>query len=207
MSNLSNLSKSYKSIINNDKWEKTHGEWDVLSLKSEDMETENEYPTRESFISELAYAMNDHDIDDDQYLNLTQQIISVVQREDYSWGEKWPAEGDEVILVDTIPSREAYDQMKEFADNMSDIRISKELYRAMNKRHPFSAFRYAAERTGVIQQWYQWIDRWENEKAEAWMRENGVDFVDGKIVADGKHTQTWFWDDEEFDTDNDEENY
>ena len=27
-------------------------------------------------------------------------------------------------------------------------------------------------------------------------RENGVDFKDGKIVADGKHTFVWSWDDE-----------
>ena len=48
------------------------------------METESRYKTRESFISDLAFAMSDHDIMEDQYLNLTQQIVSVIQREDYS---------------------------------------------------------------------------------------------------------------------------
>ena len=74
--------------------------------------------------------------------------------------------------------------------------ITKELYHALEKRHPFSAFRYAAESTGVIQQWYQWRDHWQNEQAEEWMHENGVDFKDGKIVADGKHTFVWSWKDE-----------
>ena len=60
------------------------------------METESRYKTRESFISELAFAMSDHDIQEDQYLNLTQQLLSVILREDYSWGKKWPAEGDEL---------------------------------------------------------------------------------------------------------------
>lgn len=67
-------------------------------------EIKSRYSTRESFISELAFAMSDHDIQEEQYLNLTQQNLSVILREDYSWGKKWPAEGDEVIFVDKTPS-------------------------------------------------------------------------------------------------------
>lgn len=115
------------------------------------METVSRYNTRESFICELAFAMSDHDILEDQYLNLTQQMLSVIQREDYSWGKKWPAEGDEVILVDRTPSWEAFRQMEEFADSITDSRITRRLYNALGKRHPFSTFRYAAEQTGVIQ--------------------------------------------------------
>ena len=40
--------------------------------------TESRYKTRESFISELAFAMSDHDIQEDQYLNLTQQMRRVL---------------------------------------------------------------------------------------------------------------------------------
>jgi len=166
--------------------------------------TESRYKTRESFVSELAFAMSDHDIQEDQYLNLTQQLLSVIQREDYSWGKKWPAEGDEVILVDKTPSWEAFHQMEEFADSMTDNRVARQLYNALEKRHPFSAFRYAAEETGVVQQWYQWRDRWQNEQAEEWMREHGVDFKDGRIVADGKYTHIWSWEDEDLDSDYDE---
>lgn len=49
-------------------------------------EIKSRYSTRESFISELAFAMSDHDIHEEQYLNLTQQNLSVILREDYSWG-------------------------------------------------------------------------------------------------------------------------
>ena len=170
------------------------------------METRSRYKTRESFISELAFAMSDHDIQEDQYLNLTQQMLSVIQREDYSWGKKWPAEGDEVIFVDKTPSWDAFRQMEEFADSINDNRITRQLYSALDKRHPFSAFRDAAERTGIIQQWYQWRDRWQNSQAEEWMRENGVEFKEGRIVADGKHTHIWSWEDEDLDFDYDDEN-
>lgn len=171
------------------------------------METiENRYETRQSFINELAFAMNAN-FENEQYLDLTQQIISFIQRQDYSWGKKWPVEGDEVILVDRIPSWESYHQMEEFADSLTDIRISRELYKALSKRHPFSAFRYAAEQTRVIQQWYEWRDRWQSAKAEEWMRENGLDFKDGRIISDGKHTSIWSWEDEELDFDYDDESF
>ena len=54
--------------------------------------------------------------------------------------------------------------MEEFADSIADSRITRELYHVLEKRHPFNAFRYAAESTGVIQQWYQWRDHWQNDK-------------------------------------------
>ena len=97
--------------------------------------------------------------------------------------------------------------MEEFADSLTDIRISRELYKSLSKRHPFSAFRYAAEQTGVIQQWYEWRDRWQSAKAEEWMRENGLDFKDGRIISDGKHTSIWSWEDEELDFDYDDESF
>ena len=96
--------------------------------------------------------------------------------------------------------------MEEFADSMTDDRVARQLYNALDRRHPFSEFRYAAEKTGVIQQWYQWRDRWQNEQAEEWMHEHGVDFKDGKIVADGKHTSIWSWENKHLDPVFDDEN-
>lgn len=87
--------------------------------------------------------------------------------------------------------------MEKFADNISDERIRLQLYRALEKRHPFGEFRYAAERTGVIQQWYDWRDQWQKDQAEEWMRDYGVDFKDGRVVADKKHVLIWSWEDEE----------
>lgn len=160
-------------------------------------ESNKRYNSRQDFVSELAFTLNNHDIGEDQYLNVTQQVLSVIQREDYSWGKKWPAEGDEDIPVDKLPTWIAFCQMEEFAGSISDERISCQLYRALEKRHPFGEFRYAAERTGVIQQWYDWRDRCQKEHAEEWMRDNGVDFKDGRIVCDGNHSFVWSWDDED----------
>ncbi len=43
----------------------------------------------------------------------------------------------------------------------------------------------------LIQQWYQWRDHWQNEQAEEWMHENGVDLGGGRIVTNGKNTFVW----------------
>lgn len=52
------------------------------------MEEKNSpYSTRESFISELAVAMSVYNICEDQYLNLTQQNLLFVQRENTVWDE------------------------------------------------------------------------------------------------------------------------
>jgi hypothetical protein len=158
----------------------------------------NSTKIRKIFLEELAFALTDHDILEDQYLNLTQQTVSTIQREDYSWGQKWPAEGDEVIRVEKIPTRKSYNQMEAFADSIMDERIRRQLYHALEKRHPFGEFRYAAERTGVIQQWYDWRSRWQDEQAEEWMRDNGIDYKNGRIVSDGKHTFIWSWDNDEY---------
>ena len=48
------------------------------------------------------------------------KLVPNILREDYSWGKKWPAKGDEVILMDKTPSWKAFHLMEEFADSISD---------------------------------------------------------------------------------------
>lgn len=57
------------------------------------------------------------------------------------------------------------------------------LYRALNRRHPFSNFRYAVDDTDLLQGWYHFRDDWYKDKAEEWMDDNDVDFKDGCITA------------------------
>jgi hypothetical protein len=45
-------------------------------------------------------------------------------------------------------------------------------------------------------------NRWQKEQAEEWMRDNGVDFKDGRIVCDGNHSFIWSWEDEDDEIDN-----
>jgi len=169
----------------------------IIRIKNDKEKMEKEYASRDNFVEELAYALNDHDVMEVQYLNLTDQSIFWYPNDVDSWGERWPAEGDEVIPLEIIPTWKAFRQMEEFAESIKDRKAAHALRLALEKRHPFSAFRYAAERTGVIQQWYQWRDSWQKEQAEEWMRDHGVDFKDGKVVADKKYTQTWHYEDDE----------
>jgi len=60
-----------------------------------------------------------------------------------------------------------------------------------NSTAEFLIFQAEAKEQGVEVYYH-----WQNEQAEEWMHENGIDFKDGKIVADGKHTFVWSWEDE-----------
>ena len=56
------------------------------------------------------------------------------------------------------------------------------LFRALKKQHPFAAFRNAVERANLLDQWYAFRDEEYRKQAQEWLDDNGIDFVDGRIV-------------------------
>ena len=56
------------------------------------------------------------------------------------------------------------------------------LFNALRKRHPFRAFREAVERAGLQQKWYDFMDEEYVRLAEEWLKDNDIDFVDGKVA-------------------------
>ena len=84
----------------------------------------------------------------------------------------------QLIEIDHLPSYEDYGLMEGFATRHDNDR----LFRALEARHPFRAFRNAVEAEGLLEEWYAERDRFHNMKAQEWLDENGIAFVDGKIV-------------------------
>lgn len=79
--------------------------------------------------------------------------------------------------------------MEDFADQQSEPHADK-LYRALRQRHPFSHFKSTLDNLGLTNQWYRFKKKWLAQRAEEWLRDEQVDFIDGKVVARG-HTLTW----------------
>ncbi len=77
--------------------------------------------------------------------------------------------------------------MEAFADEQPRP-IAEKLYRALSGSRPFARFKAAADVLDLLQDWYDYQNKWYIEKAEEWMRENGVDFEDGKVVCTGSGT-------------------
>ncbi len=154
--------------------------------------------SREQLVSEIANALETHFDEGCFYLSITEQKISLnappsIVGEDCVW----PHEGDKVIRIEPLSSRESFGAMGEFADTQPP-KIADKLYRALSGGRPFARFKSAVDILELLQDWYAFKDKWYDEKAEEWLRDEGVDFVDGKVVATGR-TLTWGEDEDEYD--------
>ena len=129
------------------------------------------------------------------YLNLTEQEIGPNCPAEYVGEENnWPHDGDEVIRIEPLSSDEAFVAMEEFADRQTQS-VSDKLYRALDGRLPFSLFRETLANIGLLDEWYEFKNGWYAQKAEEWLREEIVDFRDGKVVC-SDNTLTWIEDEE-----------
>lgn len=144
-----------------------------------------EIKSRKELISEIALALQTNYDEGCFYLNLTTQEVGFHAPASFV-GEDciWPHMGDEVIRIDPLESWESFRSMVDFADGQSPKNADK-LYRALNGSRPFARFKAAVDILDLLKEWYAFKDKWFEERAEEWLHENGVDFLDGKIVAKG----------------------
>lgn len=161
--------------------------------------------SKEQLINEIADALSDHSYDaygNFWYISITKQEINMRIDSVYTGVDSDPDDGEEIVKIEPLPSREGFEIMEDFV-GAHPGRSQTYLYKALSKRHPFSAFRDAVENCGFLQQWYDWKNDAMKEKALDWMHFNDVDFKDGKIVALG--TQTWLRDEDDSAEDEDTE--
>lgn len=144
-----------------------------------------EIKSREELIDEIAYALQQRYeyIDAFNYIDITNCNVRMSIDDIVTVGELFPKDGEAIVRIEPLESRESFGCMEDFADQVTDKRKQEHLYRALNRRHPFSNFRYAVEDTGLLQDWYHFRDEWYKQKAEEWMDDNDVDFKDGRITA------------------------
>ena len=162
----------------------------------------HENRSKERLVREIADAMQSYtnEFGNRWFLNLTEQEVGI--RVDPYYCDPdclWPNDGDEVVEIDRVPSREAFRAMEAFADEQPE-RVANKLYRALSGNRSFARFKAAADVLDLVEEWYDYQNNWYKEKAEEWMQENGVSFNGEKIVSTGR-VMTWFEDreDEEYD--------
>jgi hypothetical protein len=161
------------------------------------MDERSRVKSREELVERVAEGLEFHsdiDLDSGWYVDLTDQTVELHVGPEYGDSE-WPKVGDVVVGIDPLPSYEKFHSMEEFADKQPK-EISAKLWRALDGRRPFARFRVAVEMLGLLKEWYAFRDAWFIERAEEWLRDYDVDFVDGKIVCSGK-TQTWMGEEED----------
>ena len=99
--------------------------------------------------------------------------------------------GHELVEIEPKDSHEGYELMERFAESRPDAEAEK-LFQALNRRHPFSTFRYAVEDLGILQEWYDFKNKALEELAEERLRDHGIEFKDGKIVCTKSENITVF---------------
>lgn len=155
-----------------------------------------EIKSREELMDEIAYALQERYeyIDAFNYIDIANQLVRISVDDITVCDELFPKDGEAIVRIEPLESRESFGCMEDFADQVTDKRKQEHLYRALNRRHPFSNFRYAVEDTGLLQDWYNFRDEWYKDKAKEWMDDNDVDFKDGRITA--KNPEMFHRDDE-----------
>lgn len=94
-----------------------------------------------------------------------------------------PAPNEDYIVVNPLKSWEVFRGMERFVDVVENPEVQNALSRGLSRNHPFANFRYAVEDAGLMQQWNAFHSSWLMEQAEEWLRDHGVDFVDGHVTA------------------------
>ena len=98
--------------------------------------------SREKLIAELGDALDGANESSWPYVDLTDQSVDVHVNRDYCGDEcEEDIEGHELVEVEPVSSREAFNVMERFADSRPEAQRNS-LFDALNRRHPFSTFRY-----------------------------------------------------------------
>lgn len=142
--------------------------------------------SREKLIAELGEMLDMANQNKWPYVDLTDQCVEVHVDRDYSDAEiEEGLEGHELVDIEPLSSREAFEVMEDFANSRLDDQCNR-LFDALSRRHPFSTFRYAVEQLGILQDWYAYKNEAYEKIAEEKLDDYGVDFEDGKIVCKNK---------------------
>lgn len=97
------------------------------------------------------------------YNRMTQEI-DVLEPFDHDW------EDDEHLeLIPCKDSREMYEVMVEFSQQFEG-EIEQALFLALNGRKPFLAFKDAADKVGVLNQWYDFEYAYAKEQMRKWLK-------------------------------------
>lgn len=148
--------------------------------------------SKKDLLEEIGIALNSHGMEEKFFLDLTIQDI-VPYPEDilepgYRYSEFDTSLSKEeiqevrkkhrLIEIDAISSHIGFRLMEEFAEQHDN----EWLFRALKKQHPFATFRNAVERANLLDQWYAFRDEAYGKLAQEWLDDNGIDFVDGRII-------------------------
>ena len=159
----------------------------------------------EKLVSEFAQELDMSNMEAWPYVDLTDQSVGTHINAAYADPTcEEDLNGHELVEIEPKSSREGYAFMERFAETRPEAQSDK-IYQALNRRHPFSTFRYAVEDLGILQEWYDFKNKALEELAEERLRDYDIEFRDGKIVCTNPENITVFECETECETEEEED--
>jgi len=132
----------------------------------------------------------------------TNEIKSIIDPDDlYSEEEHWKEDLDEIennwenyIKIDKMSSRDAFQIMEDFTDQVSNKEIRNRLIYALNRNKPFKNFKYEVDYNEEVRQ--NWF-KFKTYKYEEWVKDylENLDLSDQEIIDQPPQIMGYFNDD------------
>jgi hypothetical protein len=123
---------------------------DEMDIQSEEMETYLDLETGETFI-----------VIDEKYVGVMEDEPSKEEMEDNP---------ERYRLIPAVSSRDGWQFMADFADNVADRKFHSQFSKALNRKGAFRNFRDVLEEVDLLEEWYAYKNERLLEMAEEWLR-------------------------------------
>jgi hypothetical protein len=131
-------------------------------------------------LSQIVDALEDVDMSSSCYFNKkTNEILWSwdFNKENSSYNEEDKFNDDIISMFDYF-SKNDYDIMQDFIDNVSNNELRFKLQNATSGRGAFSRFRCITDSNNITNDWYLFRDNKYKEIAKTWCTENNIEFLD-----------------------------
>jgi hypothetical protein len=89
--------------------------------------------------------------------------------------ERLDADPDRYLLIEPVPSSVGYEVMSDFVDTLPEGKVSRELARALQQRHPFRRFKDVLLDYPTVQEdWFRFHEQAFMRIIQAWLDDHGV---------------------------------
>jgi len=154
-----------------------------------------------TILTDIAFALTDHESRQygaEHFVDLTEGNVAFIQPEymldeddiseneiaeykDWEQAQICAYRDHDLVRIDPIDSMESFSIMDDFAQTRP-IAESQLLCCALSRMHPFSEFRKAVEKMGLLQDWYNFKNEAECNFAQKWLEEHDLKIQEDKIV-------------------------
>ena len=127
---------------------------------------------------ELIMAFEDYGTDLQHFFNRqTGEVLSLLEEDMHEDDlEQMEAEPDRYLLIEPVASWVGYEIMSDFVETLPEGKVSRELARALQQRHPFRRFKdVLLSYPSVREDWFRFHEQAFMKVIQEWLDDHGVE--------------------------------